>query len=115
MIPFYCQLCGSRIVRMDINEDVEVFLHSFFFHQHVDYKSLKALKLLVLIRSISFSFSTIDNLLTLYFTFVISTLVYASVACSTLTTTKREKASEYSGIFLALSHNLSFQKSCIVT
>jgi hypothetical protein len=60
----------------------------FHFHHHyADFLVSHALKLLGLFRTTTFSFSTSDSLLILYFALVISKLEYASVAWNSVTVT----------------------------
>jgi hypothetical protein len=76
IIAFKCKHCESRINRTDTIKDLGVFLDSkLYFNQHVDYIFSQASKL-CLIRAITFSFSSVDSLLLLYFTLVRSKLEY---------------------------------------
>jgi hypothetical protein len=70
----------SYITHTDCIKDLGVFIDSkLYFHCHVDYIFSQSIKLLGLIRNITFSFSTLDSLLILYFSLVRPKLEYASV------------------------------------
>jgi hypothetical protein len=69
MISFEYKLRASPIICTDDIKDLMVFFYlKLYLYQHVDCTSSQALKFLSLIRAITFSFSTVDSLLTLYFT-----------------------------------------------
>jgi hypothetical protein len=78
------------------------------FHQHVDYLFSHAMKLLGLIRTLTFSFSTLDSLLILFFASVISKLEYASVAWNSVTVTDSNKLERVQKTFAALCHRRFF-------
>jgi hypothetical protein len=65
----------------------------------VDFISPQALKLLGHIRAITFSFTTMDSLLTLYFALVISRFEYASVSWNTLTSSEASKLARIQRVF----------------
>jgi hypothetical protein len=72
---------NSFKLRTDFIKDLGVHINcKINFHCHVNFIFSLALKLLGLIRTITFSFSTSDCLLMLYFALVRSKLEYASVA-----------------------------------
>jgi hypothetical protein len=65
------------IVRTDCIKDLGVML---YFHRYIDYLYSRALKLLGLIRFITYNFSSLDCIKVLYTALVHSNLEYASVA-----------------------------------
>jgi hypothetical protein len=64
VLNYQYRLGNSFILRTDCIKDLGVHIdRKFNFHRHVDFVFPHALKLLGLIRTITFSFSTIDSLL----------------------------------------------------
>jgi hypothetical protein len=79
-------LCTSSI------KDLGVFFDSkLHFHNHVDYIFNECMKLLGIIRSITFCFSSLECLYTLYLTLVRSKVEYASVVWNSVTSTDANK------------------------
>jgi hypothetical protein len=75
---YYYKLCHSSITHPDYIKDLGVFTDSkLWFHNHVDYIFSWCIKLLGLVRTLTFSFSSLDCLYMLYFTLVRSKLEYA--------------------------------------
>jgi hypothetical protein len=65
------KLCQSLITRTDSIKDLEVFIDSKLrFHNHIDYIFSQCIKLLGLVRTLIFSFSSLDCLYMLYFNLV---------------------------------------------
>jgi hypothetical protein len=74
------KLCHSSITRTDFIKDLGVFIDAKLnFHDHVNYIFTQCIKLLGLVRSITFNFSSVECMLRLYTTLVRSKLEYASV------------------------------------
>jgi hypothetical protein len=73
------------IVRTDCVKDLGVMLDSKLHFRHIDNLYSRALKLLGLIRFITYNFSSLDCLKVLYTASVRSNLDYASVAWNNLT------------------------------
>jgi hypothetical protein len=75
-------MCTSSI------KDLGVFFDSkLHFHNHVDYVFSECIKILGLIRFITYSFSSLECLYVLYFTLVRPRLEYASVTWNSITST----------------------------
>jgi hypothetical protein len=86
------QLCRPTITCKGSIKDLGVFLDSkLHFHNHVDYVFSECIKLLGLIRSITYSFSSLECLYVLYPTLVRSRLEYASVVWNSITSTDANK------------------------
>jgi hypothetical protein len=73
---------------MDLSVHIDCKLH---FHRQVDFIFSHAMKLLRLIHTLTFPFSTTDSLLMLYFALVRSELKYAPVAWNSVTFTDSNK------------------------
>ena len=86
------QLCHAIITRTSSINDLGVFFDSkLHFHTHVNYIFSECIKLLGLIRSITYRFSSLESLYVLYFTLVRSKLEYASVVWNSITSTDANK------------------------
>jgi hypothetical protein len=80
ILSYEYQLCHTAIARTSSIEDLGVFFDSkLYFHSRVDFIFSECIKLLGLIRSITFRFSSLDSLYVLYFTLVMSKLEHATV------------------------------------
>jgi hypothetical protein len=80
ILSYEHQLCRSTIPRTSSIKDLGVFFDSkLHFHSHVDYVFSECMKLLCLIRSITYRCCSLECLYILYFTLVRSRLEYASV------------------------------------
>jgi hypothetical protein len=89
ILSYEYQLCHTSIARTSSIKGLCVFFDSkLYFHTHVDFLFSKCIKLLGLIRSITFRFSSFDCLHMLYFTLVRSKLEYASVVWNSITSTR---------------------------
>jgi hypothetical protein len=100
------KLCQSSFTRTDSIKDLGVFVDSKLrFHNHVDYIFSQCIKLLGLVRTLTFSFSYLDCLYMLYFTLIRSKLKYASVVWNYITTTDANKLKRIQQKFAALCHN----------
>jgi hypothetical protein len=85
-------LSGTNIMRTDCIKHLGMLLDSnLWFHHHVYYIFSKSLKTLVLIRTLTYSFSATDSLLLLHVTLVRPVLEYASPAWNSITATDTNK------------------------
>jgi hypothetical protein len=99
------KLCQSSITRTDSIKDLGVFIDSKLrFHNHVDYIFSQCIKLLGLVRTLTFSFSSLDCLYMLYFTLFRSKLEYTSVVWNSITTTGANKLERIQQKFSALCY-----------
>jgi hypothetical protein len=86
------RLGHTAIARTSSIKDLGVFFDSkLYFHNHVDFLFSKCIKFLGLIRSITFSFSSIDCLFVLYTALVRPQLEYALVVWNSITATDSKK------------------------
>jgi hypothetical protein len=100
------KLGDSCISRTNCVKDLGVFIESkLYCHSHVDYILSQSIKLLGQIRNITFSFSTLDNLLILYFSLVRPKLECASVVWNSITSTDAKKLERIQRKFVALCYN----------
>ncbi|PNF36364.1 hypothetical protein B7P43_G18042 [Cryptotermes secundus] len=90
-LSYEYQLCHAIITRTSSIKDLGVFLDSkLHFHTHVNYIFSERIKLLGLIRSITYRVSSLESLFVLYFTLG-SKLEYASVVRNSITSTDANK------------------------
>ncbi|PNF39610.1 hypothetical protein B7P43_G10540 [Cryptotermes secundus] len=91
-LSYEYQLCHAIITRTSSIKDLGVFFDSkLHFHTHVNYIFSECLKLLGLIRSNTYRFSSLESLYVLYFTLIRSKLEYASVVWNSITSTDANK------------------------
>jgi hypothetical protein len=106
---FDYQLCESLITRTECIKDPGVQIDSkLHFHHHVDYIFSQAIRLLGLIRTETFSFSSLQSLLMLYYTSVRPKLEYASVAWNPITSTDASKLQRIQRKFVSLCRRRFF-------
>jgi hypothetical protein len=92
VLSYEYQLCHGAITRASNIKDLGVFFDSkSYFHNHVDFIFSECIKLLGLIRSITFRFCSLGYLYLVYFTLVRSKLEYASVVWNSITSTDANK------------------------
>jgi hypothetical protein len=85
ILSYDYRLCHSVITCTTSIKDLGVFFDSkLYFHNHVDFLFSERVKLLGLIHSITFSFSSLDCLFVLYFVLVRPRLQYASVVWNSI-------------------------------
>jgi hypothetical protein len=86
------KICDSFITRADTIKELGVQLDSkLHFHAHADYIFSQSVRMLGLIRTVTYSFTTLDSLLTLYLPPVRPKLEYASIVWNCITATDAEK------------------------
>jgi hypothetical protein len=96
-------LCQSSINRTNSIKDLWVFIDAkLYFHDHVNYIFSHCIKLLGLVRNITFNFSSLECMLTLHITLVRSKLEYASVVWNSITSTDANKLERIQHRFAAL-------------
>jgi hypothetical protein len=79
------KLWQASITRSDSIKDMGVFVDAkLYFHNHVNHIFSHCIKLLGLVRSITFNFSSLECMLILYITLVTSTLEYVSVVWNSI-------------------------------
>jgi hypothetical protein len=86
------ELQDSYVTHTDCLKDLGVFIDSkLYFYSYVDYIFSQVIKLLGLIHNITFSFLTLDSLLTLYLAVVRPKLEYASIVWNSVTSPDAKK------------------------
>jgi hypothetical protein len=104
------QLCLAPITRTCSIKDLSVFFDSkLYFYNNVDFIFSECIKLLGLIRSITFRISSLDTLYVLYFTLVRSKLEYASVVWNSITSINTNKLLRIQQRFASVSFYRSFR------
>jgi hypothetical protein len=97
------------ITRIDTIKDLGVQLYSkLHFHAHVDYIFSQSIKMLGLIRTVTYSFSTLHSLLILYLTLVAPKLEYASTVWNSITATDAKQLEGIQRKFVALCQKKFF-------
>jgi hypothetical protein len=110
VLNYQYRLGNSPILRADCIKDLGVYIDSkLHFHQHVDFLFSHTMKLLGLIRTITFSFSTLDSLLMLYIAIVRSKLEYAALTGILSRIPTPNKLKRIQRKFAVLCHNRFFQ------
>jgi hypothetical protein len=97
---------ASSITATDCVRDLGVLIDTaLHFRQQVDNIFSQAIRLLWLIRSVTFPFSSLHSLLTLYCTLGILKLQYASVAWNFITSSDARKMERIQRQFVSLCHH----------
>jgi hypothetical protein len=103
------KLCQSSITRIDSIKHLGVFTDvKLHFHDHVNYIFSHCIKLLGLVRSIAFNFSSPECMPRLYITLVRSKLEHASFVWNSITPTDASKLERIQQRFAALCFNRFF-------
>jgi hypothetical protein len=103
MLIYDYNLCQSTINRTDSIKDLGVFIDTkLHLHDHINYLFSHCIKLLGLVRSITFNFSSLECMLTLYIALVRSKLEYASLVWSSITSTDANKVERIQKRFATL-------------
>jgi hypothetical protein len=109
LLLFYYKLCESWTTRTECMKDLGVLIDSkFHLHNHVDYIFSEAIRFLDLIRSVTFSFSSLQSLLILYCILVKPKLDCASVASNSITATDASKLEHIQRTFISLRYRRFF-------
>jgi hypothetical protein len=102
---FDYKLCELLITQTECIKDLGVQIDSkLHFHHHVDYIFSQANRLLGLIRTVTFSFSSLQSLLMLCYTVVRPKLEYVSVAWNSITSTDASELERIQRKFAFLCH-----------
>ncbi|PNF34240.1 hypothetical protein B7P43_G17496 [Cryptotermes secundus] len=97
------KLLHFTITRTYSVKDLGVYLDSkLHFHDHVNFVFSQCIKMLGIIRSITFNYSTLGCMFILYFTLVRSKVEYASVVWNSITSTDANKLERIQQKFTAL-------------
>jgi hypothetical protein len=108
-LNYQYSLGNSFILRTDCIRDLGVYIDcKLYFHQHVDHLFSHAMELLGLIRTLTFSFSTLVSIVILFFALVRSKLEYASVAWNSATATDSNKLERMQKKVATLCHKRFF-------
>jgi hypothetical protein len=103
------KLCHSSINRTDSMKDLGVFIDAkLHFHDHINYIFSQCIRLLGLVRNITFNFSSLECMLTLYIALVRCKLEYASVVWNSITSTDANKLERIQQRFAAHCFNRFF-------
>jgi hypothetical protein len=99
----------SSITCTDIIKDLRVQLHSkLHFHAYLDYFVFQSVRMLGLVRTVTYSFSTLESSLMLYLALVRYELAYAAILWSSITSTDARKLEHVHRKFVVLCHNRFF-------
>ncbi|PNF32147.1 hypothetical protein B7P43_G02842 [Cryptotermes secundus] len=105
------KLFQTSIARTDSVKDLGVFIDAkLYFHDQVNYIFSQCAKLLGLVRNITYNFSSLDCMFSLYTTLVRSKLEYASVVWNSITSTDANKLERIQQRFAALCFKRFFPK-----
>jgi hypothetical protein len=106
VVYYNYKICDPSVTLTDTIQDLGVQLNSkLHFHVHVDYIFSQSVRMLGLIRIVTYSFSTFDNLPILYLTLVPPKPEYASTVWSSITDTDAKKLERIQRKFVALYQN----------
>jgi hypothetical protein len=106
VLYYIYKICDSSVTGTDTIKDLGILLDSkLHFHAHVDYIFSQSIKTLALIRTVTYSFSTLDSLLILYLTPVRPKLEYASTVGNSITAPDAKKLERIQRKFVALRQN----------
>jgi hypothetical protein len=107
-------LVDILIVRTDSVKELGVMLdRKLHLHRHVDYLHSQALKLLRLIRFITYNISSLQSLKVLYITLILSKLEYASVVWNNLTLSDSNKLENIQRKFANVCYNRFIQPNSL--
>jgi hypothetical protein len=109
LLLFDYKLCESLTTRTECVKALGVLMDSKpHFHNHVDYILSQTIRLLGLIRTVTFSISSLQSLLMLYYTLFRPKLEYASVVWNSINSTDASKLERIQRNFVSLCHRRFF-------
>jgi hypothetical protein len=98
-------ICDSSITCTDIIKDLRAQIDSkLHFHAHLDYIVFQSVRILGLVRTVTYSFSTLDNSLMLYLELVRCELAYAAILWNSMTSTDARMLEPVHRNFVVLCH-----------
>jgi hypothetical protein len=109
VLNYQSSLANSLIGRKDCIKDVGVQIVCKLKFHLVNFLSSHVMKYLGLIRTITFSFSTLGSLLVLYFALIRSKLEYVSVTRNSVMIIDSNKFESIRRKFAALCHNMKYR------
>jgi len=102
-------ICDSSITCTDIIKDLRAqFDSKLHFLAHLDYFVFRSVRMLGLVRTVTYYFSTLESSLILYLELVRCELAYAAILWHSISSTDARKLEYVHRNFIALFHNRFF-------